>query len=320
MRGQTIKTEDSSMDVTTNSNQTFICSFNDFIEKAEELCPRKEKWIEWVFRGHGSLDWELETSIERLCNRIHGNLTYTKELEIELLREFQRRYHFYSTNIPRESDLLQWLSIMRHNGAPTRLLDFTYSIYIAAYFAVEEYVAMKSSKGSDIYGFDIWAINSTVLGETVRLNSKRLAPKKSIEDNVNSDNVVNKFLFEHNRRRGVIQVTPFRFNEKQSFQKGIFICPIDITTSFKDNLFANGSNEKDYVKRLTFDEKKWEGSCRGSPKNGRDMGWEFLERLDDMNISRKSLFPGLQGFAESLSKYHHSYWKITTKNLNKSRR
>src|SRR3989304_1877564 len=28
--------------------------------------------------------------------------------------------------------------IMQHYGAPTRLLDFTYSVYVAAYFAVEE--------------------------------------------------------------------------------------------------------------------------------------------------------------------------------------
>src|SRR5438093_2893211 len=33
---------------------------------------------------------------------------------------------------------LEWLALMQHYGAPTRLLDFTYSFWIALFFAFEE--------------------------------------------------------------------------------------------------------------------------------------------------------------------------------------
>ena len=44
---------------------------------------------------------------------------------------------------------------MQHHGAPTRLLDFTYSIYIAAYFALENADPKADPDGSCA----IWAVN-----------------------------------------------------------------------------------------------------------------------------------------------------------------
>ncbi len=64
---------------------------------------------------------------------------------------WSRRYFQYRSHIRNEYDYLEWLSIMQHFGAPTRLLDFTYSIYIALYFAIEH---MNQEEYSAI-----WCIN-----------------------------------------------------------------------------------------------------------------------------------------------------------------
>jgi hypothetical protein len=47
-------------------------------------------------------------------------------------------YNLYNqTHIPTDN-YFEWLAIMQHYGSPTRLLDFTESIFIATYFAVVE--------------------------------------------------------------------------------------------------------------------------------------------------------------------------------------
>lgn len=104
----------------------------------------------WLYRGQRSAAWSLETSLERCCQRHGIRSSKRREFEDRLLREFRRAYHQYGQHIPERNALVEWLSLMQHHGAPTRLLDFTYSIYIAAYFATE------SADGDSA----VWAINA----------------------------------------------------------------------------------------------------------------------------------------------------------------
>jgi hypothetical protein len=55
-------------------------------------------------------------------------------IESGLLRRFKRQAHHYISNPPEENDPLEWLALMQHYGAPTRLLDWTYSFFVALYF------------------------------------------------------------------------------------------------------------------------------------------------------------------------------------------
>lgn len=55
-----------------------------------------------------------------------------------MLKEFQWKYPSYEKNlIPQNNEYLEWLSIMQHYGAPTRLLDFSYSMYVALFMAMD---------------------------------------------------------------------------------------------------------------------------------------------------------------------------------------
>jgi hypothetical protein len=53
------------------------------------------------------------------------------------LRIFKRKAHQFLHHVPALDDDLQWLALMQHHGAPTRLLDLTWSPYVAAFFALE---------------------------------------------------------------------------------------------------------------------------------------------------------------------------------------
>ena len=81
-----------------------------------------------------------------------------------------------------------------------------------------------------------------------------------------------------------------RLNERSTIQRGVFLCAGNVTKPFEANL----ENLPGFDKRENLVKLVIPGKLR----------LEMLEKLHSMNINRASLFPGLQGFAESLGIYH----------------
>jgi len=57
-----------------------------------------------------------------------------KGIEAEFVAEFQRGARNYLNKDELPEYLIEWLALMQHHGAPTRLLDFSRSPFIAAFF------------------------------------------------------------------------------------------------------------------------------------------------------------------------------------------
>ena len=237
---------------------------------------------DWAFRGETSADKDLCTSLERNLRRIEGfDLKKAPNVEYRLVREFKRQAQHFIESLPKADDILEWLSIMRHHGAPTRLLDWTYSFYVAAHFAINR--ARPKSRCA------IWAIDVDWLeGRAVSSLPKRL--QKRWENLITSKKpeLLNSVL--ERQRRMVFPLNPFRLNERLVIQQGVFLAPGDITKSFMDNLAAvapRNQLRKQFVKiEITVTET-------------------FLKQayiaLRSMNINEATLFPGIDGFSRSLS-------------------
>src|SRR4051812_37640983 len=95
----------------------------------------RESWNEdirrfrsdYVFRGLSCADWPLVTALSRLG----GNY---RELEGHLLRNFRKYARRSASFLDSEWN---WLAIAQHHGLPTRLMDWTYSPFVALHFATE---------------------------------------------------------------------------------------------------------------------------------------------------------------------------------------
>jgi hypothetical protein len=191
-----------------------IRTWNGFLRLREKLQDK------WVFRGQ-TKDWELKSSFERACDRDDVSLDRRSEVETELITDFRRRYDGKDRQIV-NSDTLYCLALMQHYGAPTRLIDFTYSPFIALYFALE------ASEKSSV----VWCINhKQCLESAYAIAGKDVIEKRNCY-NTRNDHTFLPLYIEPPLYNMVFLENPFFFNPRLNVQQGLFLCPGNICASF----------------------------------------------------------------------------------------
>lgn len=107
------------------------------VKNWEEYISLTGKLDGWAFRGQQNSNWELLSSLSRYLAAYISDVCSWKTREERSIRIFRRKAHTYLTNSTVLENDLRCLSLMQHHGAPTRLLDFTKSPFVAAFFALE---------------------------------------------------------------------------------------------------------------------------------------------------------------------------------------
>jgi hypothetical protein len=149
-------------------NPTICRTWNEFKDWASNL---RNNVTSCAFRGHGSNEWPLATTINRAGRtRLERYVDHTIQqfrlhAEVALDREF-------SLENPNEYATL--LGLAQHHGLPTPLLDITDSPYVAAYFAFSDAVENKRPQGSFVR---IYAVSDKYLSSK-STNSLALAAGK----------------------------------------------------------------------------------------------------------------------------------------------
>ncbi|MFC2023948.1 FRG domain-containing protein, partial [Chloroflexota bacterium] len=108
----------------------------------------------WAFRGHERSEWSLYSTLSRRFIDFGVHKEAWAHQEDRIFRIFCRKAHLFLKHVPKKDRAFEWLSIMQNHGAPTRLLDFTWSPFVAAFFALE-----KAETDSAV-----WAVNFAKLG------------------------------------------------------------------------------------------------------------------------------------------------------------
>lgn len=93
---------------------------------------------EFIYRGQSDSSWSLTTSLHRTGQVKNENdfLSFFKEV-IPSVQEQIEAWDGTRRDLSDSEDMAQFIAFLQHNGFPTPLLDWSFSPYIAAYFAFE---------------------------------------------------------------------------------------------------------------------------------------------------------------------------------------
>ncbi|MGA2271152.1 MAG: FRG domain-containing protein [Bryobacteraceae bacterium] len=245
----------------------------------------EHKRQEWVYRGQSSPAYRMRSTLERACAdfRVSGRMMAVVERAATI--DFKRSCHLYSPSwLPDEADTLGWMALMRHYGAPSRLLDFTYSLFIATYFAAE------AERAKPV----IWAVNKTWLSKhlesqilAIPADSKGIGGRELLDAWARREGwAVDRLLMQRKVLPPLVAaIGPMKMNDRLLLQQGVFLASTDVTVPFHDILDDLPGSRSNVVEiRITKAEARL----------------EILGKLHRTGLSRAALFPGLQGFAESL--------------------
>jgi len=116
----------------------------------------------WCFRGQGKADWFLQPSLARHIEVSKVSPQAWRLQEERIRRIFERKSHLFISDRP-SNDELEWLALMQHYGVPTRLLDWSRSPLVAAYFATESCQSHKERR--PLADACVWALAPGKLNE-----------------------------------------------------------------------------------------------------------------------------------------------------------
>jgi hypothetical protein len=228
----------------------------------------------YAFRGRTLASENLSSRLLRLAAGRPG----VERLELHLLRNF-RKYAYQQGST---DSIWHWLALGQHRGLPTRLLDWTYSPFVALHFATANLAHMKED--GLIWAFDFVEAN--------RLVPKRLkgimAAEGSDTATVDMLNAVGSLRdFDRlSRTPFVVFLEPPSLDPRITNQLALFSLMSSASATLDDWL----AQHTKLARRVILP---------------ASLKWEVRDKLDQANINERVLFPGLDGLSRWLTRY---YW------------
>jgi hypothetical protein len=270
------------------------------LSKFEDIIKLSDIGFYW--RGQSNSNWGLKTNLERQIDKTKCN----PDCEKYILTEFKRKQHLYETSRDIFTNDFERLAKIQHHGGPTRLLDFTKSLFKALYFCTENF--------DDSVDGAVWGVNQDLVNGPHQ--------NKDVENmllelmNGKTSDLFSKHINKNYKHKTVVFIEPFLLNHRLNVQQGLFAIPLDNSLRFIENL--NNLINLDIYDGLSknvidFNKKPFDMSDETTYSKilltqvlkivvDKDFKRSIKTKLNNlMGLSSETIFPDIDGFCKGLT-------------------
>lgn len=250
-----------------------VHTFDDLVRLDASIQYDRPSLITFLFRGQARAEWPLVPSLTRRMRACGLAVPQALALEHSARLAFQAQAHLHLQLLSEPEDVVTWWLFMQHYNAPTRLLDWTRSLFVAAYFAVEK---EEESDGA------IWIVHAARLVDETRKRHGLELPTEW--------KAARSLFLNSDAPPGLFHVTVTAQTDRMVAQQMGFTASPAILADHGEILtdyFGDGDPTKrgQFVKAII-------------PATSKP---EILLRLRRVNITAQALFPGIDGLGRSIA-------------------
>lgn len=226
----------------------------------------------FAFRGMQDASSMLATALQKLAPDPGG-------LEQPLLRNFRK---FAQRSAVPEDSVWNWLALGQHHGLPTRLLDWTFSPYVALHFATAS--TERFDRDAAVWVVDYGRAHALLparLRTALRRDRADVLTAEMLGGAARSLTDFDRLA----RRPFVAFFDPPSLDDRIVNQYALFSLLSSATERLEDWLRAHPG----LARRIIIP---------------ASLKWEVRDKLDQANLTERVLFPGLDGLSRWLRRYY----------------
>ena len=231
----------------------------------------------YVYRGMSNTDFKMVTSLRRCCKELQ------QELEPAILKNFAKYAAIEEPGIAQS--VWGQMFLGQHHGLPTRLLDWTQSALVALHFAVtEENLECMDEHDCMIWRVDIRELHSLLPARYQDIMARSKAEVFSAD--MLDEAAENLAAYDRDMRgEAMVVLEPPSVDARIVNQYAFFsVMPMgmDDVEGFLDRRTQN-------TVKLVID---------------RRLRWRVRDMLDQLNISERLVYPGLDGLSRWIGRHY----------------